>query len=80
MSSYLARVHSSTAQFMGSTGLEQELQAVKQKITDAFTKKDTAAIAALYTEDCRVMPPRTDVMIGRQGNNKFMSHDPGPCR
>ena len=34
----------------------------------AFKAQDANAVAALYTEDCKVMPPGSDVVMGREGN------------
>ena len=33
----------------------------------AFKAQDANAVAALYTEDCKVMPPGSDVVTGREG-------------
>ena len=33
----------------------------------AFKAQDANAVAALYTEDCKVMPPGSDVAMGREG-------------
>ena len=48
-------------------GLQKEIQAVVVKLMDAFAKGDAEAMAALYTSDCKVMPPGTDVVEGLQG-------------
>ena len=33
----------------------------------AFKAQDANAVAALYTEDCKVMPTGSDVVMGREG-------------
>ena len=33
----------------------------------AFKAQDANAVAALYTEDCKIMPPESDVVVGREG-------------
>jgi hypothetical protein len=48
-------------------GLQEEIQAANVKFTDAFAKGDADAMAALYTSDCKVMPPGSDVIEGQQG-------------
>ena len=34
---------------------------------DAFAKQDANAISALYTIDCKTMPPGSDVVYGQAG-------------
>lgn len=34
---------------------------------DAFARQDAAGIGALYTQDCKIMPSGTDVLMGREG-------------
>ena len=48
-------------------GLQEEIQAVVVQLMDAFAKGDAEAMAALYTSDCKVMPPGTDIVEGQQG-------------
>ena len=42
-----------------------ELAAVAGKWQEAYNAGDAEAIAALYTEDCRLMPPGAELMEGR---------------
>ncbi len=46
------------------SALKEEIQANNQKFMDAFKKQDATAIGALYTDDCKIMPPGADVMTG----------------
>ena len=48
-----------------TTGLKQEIESNNQKFMDAFAKHDPSGIAALYTEDCKIMPQGVDVMFGK---------------
>ncbi len=34
---------------------------------DAFAKQDATALSMLYTEDCKLMPTGSDVLVGRDG-------------
>ena len=49
------------------TALKDEIAAANEKFMSAFKSQDANAVAALYTEDCKVMPPGSDVMMGREG-------------
>lgn len=43
------------------TTLQQEIEQRNRQFSAAFKRGDMAALAALYTEDARLMPPRSDV-------------------
>lgn len=48
-----------------NSDLKQEIESNNQKFMDAFAKQDPSGIAALYTEDCKIMPQGVDVMMGK---------------
>ena len=48
--------------------LRDEIAAANEKFMAAFKAQDANAVAALYTEDCKVMPTGSDVVMGREGN------------
>ena len=41
------------------------IDAVNRDFVDAFTRKDAAAIAGLYTSNAQLLPPGSDVVSGR---------------
>lgn len=47
--------------------MKGEVEAGNVKFMAAFEKQDAAAIGALYTEDCKIMPTGADTMSGREG-------------
>ena len=53
--------------FLSFVALKDEIAAANEKFMAAFKAQDANAVAALYTEDCKVMPPGTDVVMGRDG-------------
>jgi len=46
--------------------VRQAIEARIQQLEDAFNKGDTAAAAALYTEEARVLPPGGPTLVGRE--------------
>ena len=48
--------------------LKDDIAAANEKFMTAFKAQDANAIAALYTEDCKVMPSGSDVVMGREGS------------
>ena len=53
--------------FLSFIALRDEIATANEKFMAAFKAQDANAVAALYTEDCKVMPPGTDVVVGRDG-------------
>ncbi len=47
------------------------IAAVNQAFMASFAKGDAAGIAALYTDDGRVLPPNSDVLTGRDAVQAF---------
>ncbi len=48
----------------------EDLQAVKaasKQWVDAFNRGDTAAVAALFTEEANLLPPNSPMIVGRKG-------------
>ena len=47
--------------------LKDEITAVNEKFMAAYKAQDANAVAALYAEDGKIMPPGSDVVVGREG-------------
>ena len=47
--------------------LKDEIAAANEKFMSAYKSQDANAVAAMYTEDCKIMPPGSDVVMGRDG-------------
>ena len=48
----------------------EDIQAVKaasERWVDAFNQGDAAAIAGLYTEEAKLLPPNSSIVVGREG-------------
>ena len=43
------------------------VEAASAQWVDAFNQGDTAALAALYTEEARLLPPNSQMIVGREG-------------
>jgi ketosteroid isomerase-like protein len=48
-----------------SDGSRSAIDAVNREFVEAFIRKDSAAIASLYTMNGQLLPPRTDIVSGR---------------
>ena len=46
--------------------VRQAIEALIKQLEDALNKGDAAAIAALYTEEARVLPPNGPMIVGRE--------------
>jgi uncharacterized protein (TIGR02246 family) len=47
--------------------LRDEIEAQNRRFEAAYNSGDLAALAALYVEDARLLPPDAEVVRGRQG-------------
>jgi len=47
------------------------IEAITEQYADAFKRGDAAAIAALYTEEARVLPPNGLTVVGREAIQNF---------
>ena len=47
------------------------IASANQKFMDAFSRSDAAGIAALYTEDARLLPPDSQMITGREAIQSF---------
>ena len=45
-----------------------EIKAAEKKCMAVYNSGDATAVSQLYTEDCKCMPPGSDVIMGRKGN------------
>ena len=45
-----------------------EMNVHNEKFVSYFNKNDMKALSELYTEDCKLMPPGSDVQEGRASN------------
>ena len=51
----------------------QAIRAASKQWDDAFNRGDFAALAALYTEEAKLLPPNSQMIIGREGIEGFFS-------
>ena len=49
----------------------QAIEAITEQYADAFKRGDAAAIAALYTEEAKVLPPNGPTIVGREAILNF---------
>ena len=54
-----------------STGIRDEITVANEAFMAAFDGGDAAGVAALYTEDGKLLPPNMDVMSGREAIQAF---------
>ena len=52
---------------VGTTSVRQEIEERNRVFAAAFNRGDLAAVAALYTEDAKLLPPDGDMVSGRVG-------------
>ena len=43
------------------------IQALNDRFMEFYKNNDMKGLSELYTEDCKLMPPGTDVLTGRSG-------------
>jgi len=56
---------------MDLTQIRQSIEEGNRKFGEAVRKGDGAAIAALYTEDAKLLPPNSEMIQGREGIQAF---------
>ena len=52
-----------------------EIIAENQKWADAWKRGDVKAVAGLYTDDARLLPPGEDIVIGREAVFNFLKKE-----
>jgi uncharacterized protein (TIGR02246 family) len=58
---------------MGGDQLSPMTEELNNKFVDAFKTGDFAAVAAMFTDDAAMLPPRRDEVIGRNNIESFWS-------
>lgn len=51
--------------------IHSSITAANQQFMDAFRRLDAAGIAALYTEDAKILPPGAEMMTGKEAIQSF---------
>lgn len=51
--------------------ISQAIAEVRSRYTEAYNRGDAAAVAALFTEDAKLLPPDTTMVSGKQGIQAF---------
>jgi uncharacterized protein (TIGR02246 family) len=54
-----------------STEIREAIVAANERFMGAFSRGDTAGVAAAYTANGQVLPPNSDVIAGQQGIQTF---------
>ena len=49
----------------------QAINAVRKQLTDAFNRGDAAAVASLYTDEAKLLPPKRPMIVGKDGIQAF---------
>ena len=49
-----------------SAEIQDAIAAVNQRMSDAFVRRDAAAVAALYTSDGQLLPPNSEIVQGHE--------------
>ncbi len=62
-----------TVQPVLAADLKSEVETAYSAWNEAFNKGDAAALASLYTEDAKLLPPTHDVITGPAGVEKFFA-------
>ncbi len=59
--------------------VRQAIEAINKQFADAVKRGDAAAVAALYTEDARLLPPNGPMIVGREAiqNSEQSDFDAG---
>ena len=52
---------------LSSADIMDDIKAANEKFMAAFDGGDATALSQLYTEDCKLMPTGSDVVMGREG-------------
>ncbi len=53
------------------SSVRKAIEMADAEITDAIKKGDAGALAVLYTEDGKLMPPNGDFIVGRKNIQEF---------
>ena len=56
---------------VGVQGTRQEIEQRVREFEAAFNRRDAAALAAMYTEDARLLPPGSEMASGRPAIQQF---------
>ena len=56
---------------MTSTEMRKVIEAVNDAFMAAFARGDAAGMAAVYTEDAEILPPKSNVVSGRSAIHTF---------
>jgi uncharacterized protein (TIGR02246 family) len=56
---------------VGVQGTRQEIEQRVREFEAALNRRDAAALAAMYTDDARLMPPGSGLVSGRQAIQQF---------
>jgi uncharacterized protein (TIGR02246 family) len=51
--------------------LQEEIEAQNRQFMSAFSRGDAAGVAALYTQDARILPPNSPMLSGREEAQQF---------
>ena len=52
---------------VGTASVRQEIEERNRAFADAFNRGEVAAVAALYSEDAKLLPPDEEMVTGRSG-------------
>ncbi len=56
---------------VGAQATQQEIESRVREFEASFNRQDAAALAAMYTEDARLLPPGSEMVSGRQAIQQF---------
>lgn len=51
--------------------VRQAIEAINKQLADAVNRGEAAAVAALYTEEARVLPPNGPTLVGQEAIQNF---------
>jgi len=69
----LVLISCSATEKMDTAALRQAIEAENAKFVAAFNSQDAAGVAALYTENARILPPNSEMIQGRQNIEKALA-------
>ncbi len=55
----------------GAATVRQEIEEANAKLVEAYNRHDAAAVAALYTDDAKVLPPNNRMVSGKAAIQAF---------
>jgi uncharacterized protein (TIGR02246 family) len=53
------------------SGVKEEILAANEKFMDAFRSSDFAKLASYYTENAKLLPPGSEMLIGKENIQNF---------